>query len=290
MVTSGPVILFYNSMWTSTLEIVEPGRCRMSTDRRDLAAADAVVFHLPTMLEAFPEKHPGQIWVAWTLESDVNYPRQRDPQFMAQFDLRMSYHLDADVPTPYIGSRAEVEQSLRRPPSEKHGLATMFVSSPLNRSKRIDLARELMLYLDIHSYGKRHNNRHIPQPDLGRETKLAVLAGYKFDLSFENAIDRDYVTEKFYDPLLAGSVPVYLGAPNVDQFTPGEHCFINAADFANGKELAEYLLHLDADDNAYAKYFTWKTGPFRPEFLDLLARTEESALDRLCRMVCDRKQ
>lgn len=37
-------------------------------------------------------------------------------------------------------------------------------------------------------------------------------------MAFENVIAMDYVTEKFYDPLIAGSVLVYLGAPNIADF------------------------------------------------------------------------
>jgi hypothetical protein len=34
-----------------------------------------------------------------------------------------------------------------------------------------------------------------------------------------------YVTEKFFDPLIAGSVSVYLGVPDVDKLAPGLHAY-----------------------------------------------------------------
>ena len=70
-------------------------------------------------------------------------------------------------------------------------------------------------------------------------------ARYKFTLAFENTVTPDYVTEKLYEPLIAGSVPVYRGAPNVADFAPAPRCFIDAADFAGPAELAAYLDHLD---------------------------------------------
>ena len=36
-----------------------------------------------------------------------------------------------------------------------------------------------------------------------------------------------------------------------------EHSFINAKDFASPKELAEYLNHLNANDEEYLSYLWW---------------------------------
>jgi hypothetical protein len=41
-------------------------------------------------------------------------------------------------------------------------------------------------------------------------SKLALFARYKFALAFENSLAEDYVTEKFYHPLLAGHICIIL--------------------------------------------------------------------------------
>ena len=287
------VILFYNTMWGqahdfSVLDL--PPGVRLTADRRYFREAAAVVFHLPNMKWLrLLKKQPGQLWIAWSLESEAHYPRLRDPRFMRQFDLTMTYHQRADVVSSYFvyyGSTDNLRRALCEPPKPKikGNLVNLFVSGRHDKSGRRTYATELAKYLNIHSYGKLLNNRRI-QGDEWRPTKLKIIADYKFTLAFENAATPDYVSEKFFDPLVAGSVPVYLGAPNVADFCPGEHCFINTADFPGPKALAEYLLALDQDDAAYQAYFAWKDQPLRPEFLRMLNEQQEDPLVRLCRKV-----
>jgi len=289
------LILFYNTMWEQPVEIDGvplPDGCRLTTERRFYCDATAVVFHIPSLWDLPKRKLRGQLWVAWSLECDANYPQLRDPEYMRQFDLTMTYRLDADVIVAYTSyfPGIDLSRALRTPPKPKSAdnLATLFISSGMNRSGRIEYASELMRYLNVHSYGNVFRNREVPD-DRWRPSKLEIIANYKFDLAFENAITEDYVSEKFFDPLLAGAVPVYLGAPNVEMFAPGDHCFINTADFVTPKELAEYLLHLQQDDAEYEAYFAWKDRPLRPAFLSLLARQEEPMLTRLCRAVQARR-
>jgi hypothetical protein len=291
------LILFFNTMWGQPIDpsgVALPAGCRLTTDVRRMRDAAAVVFHIPSLRELPAHKPRGQLWVAWSIECDVNYPQLRDPVYMRRFDLTMTHRLDADVVvtyTSYYGDVANLARALRTPPAAKSGdkLASLFISSGLNRSGRIEYAAELMRYLDIHSYGKILHNHRVPPPDRGRPTKLGIIAGYKFDLSFENACAEDYVSEKFFDPLVVGTVPVYLGAPNVERFAPGERTFINTADFRNPRELAEFLLYLDHDDAAYSAYFSWKEQPFRPAFRALLEGQEALPFARLCRAILTRR-
>jgi alpha(1,3/1,4) fucosyltransferase len=76
------------------------------------------------------------------------------------------------------------------------------------------------------------------------ETKKDVLNRYRFAICFENAREiEDYITEKLFDCLLAGTIPVYWGAPNIaDRVPPG--CFIDYRDFDSYEELYRHLVSL----------------------------------------------
>jgi Glycosyltransferase family 10 (fucosyltransferase) C-term len=113
-----------------------------------------------------------------------------------------------------------------------------------------------MDYLPVDSYGKCFNNRKLPD-DSGWRSKLDTIARYKFTLAFENSISADYVTEKFFDALSAGSVPVYRGAPNIGDLAPGDGCFIDASQFRGPRELAEYLSYLDQHEEQFERYLCW---------------------------------
>jgi len=222
--------------------------------------------------------------VAWSMECDTHYPHLRDPGFLDQFDLTMTYRLDSDVPVTYVP--AEFREMLREPVAHKPpgDLVNAFISSAHDRSGRCALLREMMDLLDVHSYGRVLRNRH-SEADDGRPFKMATIARYRFTLAFENAIATDYVTEKFFDPLLAGSVPVYLGAPNIDDFAPGENCFIDASAWDSAESLARHLVSVAHDDALYRRYTTWRNEPFKHGFETLVEMNQTHAFARLCRAV-----
>ena len=76
------------------------------------------------------------------------------------------------------------------------------------------------------------------------ETKQETLRRYRFTICFENAreID-DYVTEKLFDCLLAGTIPIYYGAPNIAERVPAE-CFIDYRRFTSNDALYRHLVSL----------------------------------------------
>lgn len=259
---------------------------------RRASEADAVVFHIPTTaLPIRVRRTPGQAWVAWSQESDAVYPQLADPAFTEQFDLTVSYRRDADVTIAYCDPG---EWLSFRPPTVARGAyegapAVFIASGRVDRSGRTDYVRELMRHIAVDSYGRCLNNRSF-EVDRGRPTKLQTLARYRFTLAFENSISADYVTEKFYDPLVAGSVPVYLGAPNVAEFAPAPHCYIDVRDFAGPRELARYLLELCADEHRYASYLEWHQRALDERFLALVSEQRMRPMCQLCAILRRRRK
>ncbi len=70
--------------------------------------------------------------------------------------------------------------------------------------------------------------------------KYAAISRYRFSITYENSRCTGYVTEKILDCFTAGTVPVYLGAPNITDYVPAG-CFIDAEAFKNEEELFDYL-------------------------------------------------
>lgn len=53
-------------------------------------------------------------------------------------------------------------------------------------------------------------------------SQLQTIRDYPFVLAYENSFVNHYVTEKVYDGLMMGTIPVYLGA--YSECAPGSHC------------------------------------------------------------------
>ncbi len=87
---------------------------------------------------------------------------------------------------------------------------------------------------------------------------LNVEHNYKFYLSFENSVCKEYVTEKLFDRLRQNVVPVVMGSgPYNNGFTP-PHTVIDYTDFDTPHQLAQFLLWLDKHPEEYLSYFWWQ--------------------------------
>lgn len=280
---------FYNSVffagqWHPKFEL--PG-IDLLPDPAALLGADAVVVHLPSILAANAAEEvmklrrvapAHQVWVAESVESSVNYPMMDDGQFMACFDIEASYRQQADVWLPYIPDWCR-NDSYRHVAAAGDKFCCAFISSSWDQSDRRAFTRELFEHLPIDSYGRFMRNKKLWR-DKGVQSKLKTLKKYRFTLAFENSITKDYVTEKFFEPLQMGSIPIYLGAPNIDEFAPGENCFVNAGDFASARELAEFLKKADP-----AQFHAWRKAPLRPQFRDMLAKANPGWREQLSELI-----
>lgn len=89
--------------------------------------------------------------------------------------------------------------------------------------------------------------------------KRKAISNYLFYLAFENQIEPWYVTEKVFDALYAGIVPVYLGdAATCKQLLPDPKAAIFLQDFNNMNDFILYLKMLMKNEQVYEKHRMWR--------------------------------
>jgi hypothetical protein len=76
-------------------------------------------------------------------------------------------------------------------------------------SLRLEIAKQLAETGEVDMYGKAFN--YIPR-------KVDALKDYMFSFAMENDCYQSYFTEKLHDCLLTGTIPIYLGAPDIGDF------------------------------------------------------------------------
>ena len=170
--------------------------------------------------------------------------------------------------TQYLESLQAFLRPLKHSTSEKSrgdiGLVMYLHSDCDPPSDRDSYVSELMKYVKVDSYGKCLHNKDLPEhlrnpvTSMDSDELVDIIAQYKFTLAMENAICDDYITEKFWRPLYAGSVPIVKGSPTVTDWAPSEHSVILIDNYKSPKELADYLLYLDKNDDEYEKYLMYK--------------------------------
>ncbi|GFS15951.1 alpha-(1,3)-fucosyltransferase C [Elysia marginata] len=209
---------------------------------------------------------PGQIWVMLSVEAPSrkkNHKQLDFPGLKGQFNLTMSYRLDADIPYPYGHLQRNTdpeERDLDAVYSNKRFQAAWLVSHCQTTSKREDYVERLQAAgLEIHIYGTCGNY----SCDGGkiRSTSFApdsvclphLSKNYFFYLSFENSLCKDYITEKvfkIYDSV--DMIPVVMGGADYNKFLP-PRTFLNVADFESPRALARYLKRLANDKRRYLR-------------------------------------
>lgn len=81
--------------------------------------------------------------------------------------------------------------------------------------------------------------------------KLPCLQQYKFNFCLENTRNvSGYVTEKIFDAMQAGAVPIYEGASNIDDYIPS-NCYVPYNKFSSLQELFDYLQAFTETDYEY---------------------------------------
>jgi len=128
---------------------------------------------------------------------------------------------------------------VRRDGSEHYYQLSNPETSKINYSNRTTLATKLSENDKIDVFGLYwiNNGRNI-KGDVWN--KHVGLDDYFFSVACENSIQKNYVSEKFWDAILTETIPIYLGCSNITDYIPSD-CFINL----NGMNMEEMIKTID---------------------------------------------
>ncbi|XP_028853953.1 alpha-(1,3)-fucosyltransferase 9-like [Denticeps clupeoides] len=227
--------------------------CHLTDDRTLFSKADGVIIHhrdIAPDLSNLPQlpRPTHQKWIWWNDESPSF--TSKNPALSSLFNLTTSYRQDSDIFMPYGKLINQPSANFKIPKKDK---VVCWIISHWDRNlKRHRYYEELKEHINISMFGT-----SVGKP-VDSESFPKIMSSCKFYLSFENSIHVDYVTEKLFNPLLFGTVPVVLGPPreNYEEHVPGDS-FIHVDDFPSLKELADKLRLLDKNPALYEQYFNW---------------------------------
>ncbi|AWO98935.1 putative alpha-(1-3)-fucosyltransferase 4-like [Scophthalmus maximus] len=254
------------------------GGCTLTADRSAYPRADAVVVHHREVAtgaaELPPEPRPcAQKWIWLNYESPAHTPGLW--RFEGVFNLTMSYRTDSDIFLPYgyliprvRGAKHVPNRSthpLHSPPRShllRPRLLAWVISNWSESHARVALYRQLRRYIQVDVYGSA--GRPVPEDrggGGGSGSVVRLLGRYQFYLALENSQHTDYITEKLWNAVLAGAVPVVLGPSreNYERFLPPE-AFIHVDDFPTVRGLALYLLMLRRNPSRLRRHLDWRGG------------------------------
>lgn len=115
--------------------------------------------------------------------------------------------------------------------------------------------------------------------------KIEFISRYKFTICFEHTPCPGYITEKIYDALRAGSVPIYLGASDI-ALDINPQAFIDVNSFPNYQAAIDYIVELDQNAQVYESYL--QAEPFTPDSFiihDTETNLEQFYIQAICEII-----
>ncbi|GJQ08791.1 hypothetical protein GpartN1_g582.t1 [Galdieria partita] len=187
-------------------------------------------------------------------------------------------------------SDLEAEEKLR----EKSRFAA-FAARYCSRDKKLGETRTYFFdilsskYKAVDALGNcRHNmdppSRVDPPYDNDRDMVIEWYRPYKFSFCFENSQLTGYITEKLFNSFLADTIPIYWGAPNIDELVNTDAIIVCNEGNNTFKSCVEQVIELDLNrtlwkqklqiplfkDGALPLWLQWKT--YSEQLLSMLIK------------------
>uniref|UniRef100_A0A6C0HV58 Fucosyltransferase C-terminal domain-containing protein n=1 Tax=viral metagenome TaxID=1070528 RepID=A0A6C0HV58_9ZZZZ len=148
----------------------------------------------------------------------------------------------------------------------------LFAVSNGNAVERKEMYVELSKYKPVDSCGKFMNNMNMNCPESHNSTQyFDFISDYKFMICFENTSKPNYVTEKLINAYLNGTVPIYWGCPNIQDYVNMDSILYLSPNYTieERAKLIQKIIYLDTHPDAYQSMYEkifFKNGQIPPEF------------------------
>lgn len=252
-------------------------QCEYIKDNEPLSKADVVIFRgallnheLARNVLQDKNRPENQWWVFFDNEPPYKVWKATNlSNFNRVFNLTATYSPDSDIPRVDMrrfkncilkADRYEALKQMDYTWKKRNGtVVAWFASECATQSKREKYIKELQKHIPVDIYGEcgplKCGSRSLGtwSKDKCHEKLLHKRNSYKFYLSFENSLCKDYVTEKLWMLEYLDVVPVVMGLADYDNMLPPD-TYINVRNFPNPKALAKYLHYLNNNNEAYNQY------------------------------------
>lgn len=190
----------------------------------------------------------------------VFYTAERYDFNESQFDFSFSFKPDSKtnmyLPNYIRKYGFKHYHSLNKPLSinlrNKKGFCC-FVHSNCGAKERKQFFHKLSKYKKIESSGNCLRNTKYNAPR--GQKYFEYLSKFKFMITFENYSQNGYNTEKIYNALYSGVVPIYWGDPKINEYF-NKDTFINTIEYGNYDKVIEQIKMIDKNQDLYMNFFS----------------------------------
>ncbi|XP_033739801.1 alpha-(1,3)-fucosyltransferase C-like [Pecten maximus] len=209
-----------------------------------------------------PPKPRNQIWVYHSMEPPPLHGKSY-ASWKKLFNWTISYRRDSDIYSPYgiIEKKENIDknitsQNLSINWDAKTKDVVWFVSNCKSFSMRYEYAVALNKTVDVDMFGQCGDQKCDEKWPICAKKLQSI---YRYYLSFENSLCRDYITEKsfkIYESLF-DAIPIVRNGAFLNHYLP-PGSYISTKDFHSVEYLGNFLKVLENTKKTPSTYFNWR--------------------------------
>jgi len=185
------------------------------------------------------------------VESDIRFPEYNSSSWKAHWNVGISYGAWSDVQMSYMAySPTQLRRTGAPFASKRDSLLFVYGQCYEHRQEAFRALVKAGFAVDapgpcLYNIGVEEISKDCANLGRGGATVWSqsecLLHHYKFYLAWENSVSTSYVTEKLWQGLASGAVPIYRGAPDIRSLLPHPDAALLWEDFESVDALAAYV-------------------------------------------------